>query len=71
VGDLTSEMDTIPLPVWVDIRKVNTDHIVEAVHEQQAAVAETVQKGVRIVKVWISLKLYSRIFMFRILTFHV
>jgi len=68
---LTSEMDTIPLPVWVDMRKVNTEHIVEAVHEQQAAVAETVQKGVRIVKVWIQLKLYSRIFMFQILTFHV
>lgn len=40
---LTTEMGTIPLPVWVDMRKVNTDHIVGAVHEQVAA-AETVKK---------------------------
>lgn len=70
MGALTAEMGTIPLPVWVDMRKVNTDHIVGAVHEQQVAAAETVKKGVRIVKVQIPLTLYSRIFMFRILTFH-
>jgi len=45
------------------------DHIVGAVHEQ-AATAETVKKGVRIVQVQIPLILYSRIFMFWILTFH-
>jgi hypothetical protein len=45
------------------------DHIVGAVHEQVAA-AGTVKKGVRIVEVWIPLILYSRIFMFQILTFH-
>jgi len=71
MGALTAEMGTIHLPVWVDMRKVNTDHIVGAVHEQQAAAAETAKKGVRIVKVRIPLTLYSRIFMFQILTFHV
>jgi hypothetical protein len=69
MGALISEMNTIPLPVWVDMRKVSMDHIVGAVHEQVAA-AEMVKKGVRIVKVWIPLTLYSRIFMFQILTSH-
>lgn len=25
MGAITSEMDTVPLPVWVDMRKVNTN----------------------------------------------
>lgn len=70
MGALISEMDTIPLPVWMDMRRVRTDHTVGAVHERQVAAAETVKKGVRIVKVWIPLTLYSRIFMFWILTSH-
>jgi hypothetical protein len=52
------------------MRKVSMAHIVGAVREQQVAAAETVKKGVKIVKVWIPLTLYNRIFMFEILTSH-
>jgi hypothetical protein len=42
MGAPTSVVDTIPLPAWVDTRKVNMDHIVRALYEQQAAAAQIV-----------------------------